>query len=128
MRCRQILIKHAGSKRATNVERKPVTRSLDVAMGLALSTLRKLSDGDAFVPLCRQISECPSKLKGGEMAGDVGWLDREKGADVVQDPTGASTAPILAATVIAAAFALKQDETSDLVISEEGIHILQRTA
>ena len=35
--------------------------------------------------VCREISECQSALKGGELAGDMGWLDRVKGVGIQQD-------------------------------------------
>merc|ERR1719379_1819664 len=58
VRCRQILIKYAGCKNAKDVQRKPVTRSLDAAMEVALQTLRQL-ETESFTVLCRQFSECP---------------------------------------------------------------------
>ena len=35
--------------------------------------------------VCRERSECQSALKGGELAGDMGWLDRVKGVGIQQD-------------------------------------------
>jgi hypothetical protein len=64
------------------------------------------------------------------MAGDIGRLDREKGADVVEDAnkTGASVAAVVPTAILGPAFSLAVGQLSDLVLSEEGVHILQRTA
>jgi parvulin-like peptidyl-prolyl isomerase len=97
-------------------------------MQVALQTLRQL-ETESFTVLCRQFSECPSKLKGGDMAGDVGWLDRVKGADVIDSKkNGAVTAAVVPNVILAPAFALAPGKVSDIVISEEGVHVLQRTA
>jgi parvulin-like peptidyl-prolyl isomerase len=130
VRCRQILIKHSGSKKPQDLQRKPVKRTLDAAIQLGLQAVRSLGKGEGFMPICRQLSECPSKLRGGEMAGDIGWLDREKGADVVEDAnkTGASVAAVVPTAILGPAFSLTVGQLSDLVLSEEGVHILQRTA
>jgi parvulin-like peptidyl-prolyl isomerase len=106
-----------------------VTRTPDEATNQALAALRRIEAGEAFAAVCREVSECPSKLKGGDMAGDVGWLDREKGADVVdKNKTGASTAAVVPPALLGPAFSLAPGQTSDLIPSEEGVHILQRTA
>jgi len=94
-------------------------RSREEAEGALLGVLEEL---DAAVDLslqftahCRTISECPSSLKGGELAGDLGWLDKRGTANVP-------------APVLRAAFGLSVGQLSDVVASSEGSHLLLRIA
>eukprot|EP00401_Gymnodinium_catenatum_P016661 CAMPEP_0117463020 /NCGR_PEP_ID=MMETSP0784-20121206/3356_1 /TAXON_ID=39447 /ORGANISM="" /LENGTH=517 /DNA_ID=CAMNT_0005256807 /DNA_START=42 /DNA_END=1592 /DNA_ORIENTATION=+ len=84
-RCRQILLKYTGCQKAIDpVRRKPVRRSLAEAETTLLETLndvvnaRKSGGASAaeatFTKQCRAISECTSSLRGGDLAGDIGWL------------------------------------------------------
>ena len=85
VRCRQVLLKYVGCKLAVDkVRRKPVTRSLAEAEGKLLEMLGALAaarasggaqaEAAAFTQQCRALSECQSSLKGGDLAGDIGWL------------------------------------------------------
>ena len=87
VRCRHILVRHAGSRQPYDkVRRKSVQRSLEAAEALQLGVLEglvKVSEPTGkgacgFTAQCRQVSECDSSLKGGELAGDLGWLDLTK--------------------------------------------------
>jgi parvulin-like peptidyl-prolyl isomerase len=71
----------------------------------------------AFTIQCRAVSECDTALRGGDLAGDLGWLDRdEKKNRKVPGP------------VVRAAFTLNIGQLSDVVASERGVHLLLRTA
>eukprot|EP00441_Pelagodinium_beii_P006769 CAMPEP_0197684180 /NCGR_PEP_ID=MMETSP1338-20131121/99132_1 /TAXON_ID=43686 ORGANISM="Pelagodinium beii, Strain RCC1491" /NCGR_SAMPLE_ID=MMETSP1338 /ASSEMBLY_ACC=CAM_ASM_000754 /LENGTH=84 /DNA_ID=CAMNT_0043265853 /DNA_START=16 /DNA_END=266 /DNA_ORIENTATION=+ len=69
------------------IRRKQVKRSQEEAESMMLEVLQNLeADGFAsFQKVCREVSECASALKGGELAGDMGWLDRVKGLGIQQD-------------------------------------------
>ena len=56
-----------------------------------------------FTQRCKAVSECSTCLKGGEMAGDIGWISRGQ----------------LHPAVEAAAFALPVGHMSDIVESDE---------
>eukprot|EP00913_Durusdinium_trenchii_P002110 g1949.t1 len=81
----------------------------------------------AFTAACRTTSECQSSLQGGELAGDLGWLDKDKGIDA-QRANAKMVRPAVPAPVLRTAFDLEVGEMSDLVSSEVGVHLLLRSA
>lgn len=77
-----------------------------------------------FSHSCRALSECSSSLKGGDLAGDVGWLVKpvERPGERLSKQAASRNA------VVRAAFELEVGEISDILVSEDGAHILQRIA
>jgi len=103
-----------------------VKRGLAEAEASLLGVLGELNTGgDAlFTQKCRAISECSSSLKGGDLAGDVGWLQRpvEKPGEKPSREAASRHA------VIRAALELKVGELSDILVSDDGVHVLLRMA
>eukprot|EP00418_Pyrodinium_bahamense_P007273 CAMPEP_0179024044 /NCGR_PEP_ID=MMETSP0796-20121207/7249_1 /TAXON_ID=73915 /ORGANISM="Pyrodinium bahamense, Strain pbaha01" /LENGTH=581 /DNA_ID=CAMNT_0020719987 /DNA_START=34 /DNA_END=1777 /DNA_ORIENTATION=+ len=119
VRARQILLRHAGSSRPMDpVRKKAVQRSLEEAELEMLDVLARLeADGCAgFAGACRAHSECQSALKGGELAGDLGWLDCSvaKSADAQQEKGKAAVRPQVPASVLKAASALELESWGTL--------------
>ncbi|CAJ1361495.1 unnamed protein product, partial [Effrenium voratum] len=138
VRVRQILLRtwRGGSapKPEDPVRRKSVQRSQEEAEGEMLKVMDGLlasKDGASlaknFTSACRVTSECPSSLQGGELAGDLGWLDKDKGIDAKR-ANGKMVRPAVPAPVLRVAFELEVGELSDLVSSEVGVHLLLRSA
>jgi peptidyl-prolyl cis-trans isomerase SurA len=100
---RHILIMHAGSKR------KPasVTRSEDEARQLIEEIAEKLKGGADFGDLARQYSDCPSGKRAG---GDLGTFGKGKMAPPFEK----------------AAFALAENQISEVVQTDFGFHVIQR--
>jgi parvulin-like peptidyl-prolyl isomerase len=94
---------HQGSKR------KPasVTRTEDEARQLIGEIAEKLKGGADFGELARQYSECPSGKRAG---GDLGTFGKGKMAPPFEK----------------AAFALEENQISDIVETEFGFHLIQR--
>merc|ERR1712046_357761 len=89
VRILQILIRYwkgTGAKPTDPVRRKPVSRTAEDAEIVLLGILDKLAaDGcTTFTSACKSISECQSALKGGDLAGDLGWLERAKDSALKQ--------------------------------------------
>lgn len=127
VRCRQILLKYVGCCKPTDsVRRRPVRRTLAQAETALLGVLRELDEGGdaAFAKQCRAVSECSSSLKGGDLVGDVGWLTRP--VEKVGERPSKEVASRHA--VIRAAFDLEVGELSDILVSDDGVHVLQRRA
>mmetsp|Transcript_99610 Transcript_99610/g.319678 ORF Transcript_99610/g.319678 Transcript_99610/m.319678 type:complete len:507 (+) Transcript_99610:59-1579(+) len=134
VRCRHILVRHAACKQPFDkVRRKAVKRSSEEAEAILLKVLRELeaagelsgpfasgakasSVSAAFTAQVRAISECESSLKGGELAGDLGWLDPSKKHDKAPAP------------LAKVAVGLQVSQVSDIVATDLGLHILKRTA
>lgn len=134
-RVRQILLrawKGAGPQPTEPIRRKQVSRSFEEAEARLLEVLDGLvADNCAgFSAACKAISECQSSLKGGELTGDLGWLDREPAEQTKgsQSNPGAAIKSVVPGNVRKAAFDLEVGELSDVVTSELGVHILLRTA
>eukprot|EP00421_Protoceratium_reticulatum_P041313 CAMPEP_0168456562 /NCGR_PEP_ID=MMETSP0228-20121227/51358_1 /TAXON_ID=133427 /ORGANISM="Protoceratium reticulatum, Strain CCCM 535 (=CCMP 1889)" /LENGTH=527 /DNA_ID=CAMNT_0008471499 /DNA_START=47 /DNA_END=1626 /DNA_ORIENTATION=+ len=111
VRVRQILLRHTGTPRPMDpVRKRPVRRSLEDAELEMLDMICRLeADGCAgFAATCRAVSECQSALKGGELAGDLGWLDCSvaRGAEAQQEKGKAAVRPQVPAPVLKAAPAL----------------------
>lgn len=111
------------------VRRKTVSRTSDEAEVKMLGVLEGLAqDGCAsFSTVCKATSECQSALKGGDLAGDLGWLERGIGVDTKQ-ANGKTVKSAVPASVLKVAFELEVGQLSDLVASELGTHLLLRTA
>jgi len=138
MRVSQILLRHwrgEGAKPVDPVHRRPVSRTAEEAELQLLGVLDDLAaDGCAgWSRACKAVSECQSSLKGGELAGDLGWLTQAKDAALAQakgqpgEPKSAVKAAV-PLPVLKAAFELEVGELSDLVPSDIGLHLLLRTA
>lgn len=117
VRCRHILVRHKDSKEPVDRVRnnKPVTRSLAEAERIlreALEAIESSPEKSVFTQRCKAVSECSTSLKGGEMAGDLGWMSRGQAHAAVE----------------VAAFALPVGHISDIVESDEGVHVLWRIA
>lgn len=115
VRCRHILVRHRDCKEPVDRVRgnRPVSRSLadaEQALRDAIEAVESSPGTSMFTQRCKAISECSTCLKGGEMAGDLGWLSRGQAHAAVE----------------AAAFALPIDHLSDIVESDEGVHLLWR--
>merc|ERR1711972_1014322 len=117
VRVRQILVKHKDCKDPVDKVRggNSVTRPLAQAERILVDALRAIESSPGksiFTQRCKALSECSTSLKGGEMAGDLGWLLRGHSHPAVE----------------AAAFALPVGHISDIVESDEGLHVLWRIA
>eukprot|EP00928_Gymnodinium_smaydae_P057058 TRINITY_DN40330_c0_g1_i1.p1 TRINITY_DN40330_c0_g1~~TRINITY_DN40330_c0_g1_i1.p1 ORF type:complete len:575 (-),score=104.00 TRINITY_DN40330_c0_g1_i1:80-1804(-) len=118
------------------VRKKPVKRGSDDAEAAMLAVLEGLvsQGGNAASKLAQSFSsavkahsECQSALRGGELAGDLGWIDRGRSAQAEQQG-GKSMRPALPQALLRAAFELEVGQLSDLVSSEVGVHLLLRSA
>eukprot|EP00927_Polykrikos_kofoidii_P024622 TRINITY_DN22360_c0_g1_i1.p1 TRINITY_DN22360_c0_g1~~TRINITY_DN22360_c0_g1_i1.p1 ORF type:complete len:655 (+),score=149.40 TRINITY_DN22360_c0_g1_i1:73-2037(+) len=79
VRVRQILLRHwkgEGTKPVDPVHKKPISRTLEEAELQMLAVLEGLLNDKcaSFSSACKKLSECQTALKGGELAGDLGWL------------------------------------------------------
>merc|ERR1712194_411680 len=118
VRCRHILLRHSGSHNPG--DRRPKSkRSVHEAEKEMLNFLQELQFGgaQAFTTKCKTLSECDTALKGGDLSGDLGWLDK--------DPAKNKKVP---AIVTRTALTLAIGQLSDITSSERGVHLLLRTA
>merc|ERR1712194_773188 len=116
VRLRHILLKHRECKNPVDkVRSKQVKRQRGEAERNLRGVLEELSgDPKLFTQRCRDLSECQSCLKSGELAGDLGWTKPESGK--------------WNATFEGVAFGLQVGQISDLVDSDQGVHVILRTA
>mmetsp|Transcript_85070 Transcript_85070/g.237335 ORF Transcript_85070/g.237335 Transcript_85070/m.237335 type:complete len:563 (-) Transcript_85070:189-1877(-) len=122
VRLRHILLKHRECKSTTDkVRNKQVKRTRGEAERLLRAVFEECEADPkrspaVFTQRCRDLSECPSCLTAGELAGDLGWVKPGKNE--------AKFGP----SFDAAAFALQVGQLSDLIDSDQGIHIFIRAA
>lgn len=123
VRCRHILLRHTGSRLTAQEqrnERKPrPKRTLAEAEAQMLQLLEELTRAGpaAFTTKCKAVSECDSGLRGGDLSGDLGWLD--------PDPAKNRNVP---APIVKIAFQLSVNQLSDIVVTERGVHLVLRSA
>lgn len=116
VRLRHILLKHRECKSTVDkVRNKQVKRTRGEAERILRAVLEECEcdpEKRAFTSRCKELSECQSCLKAGELVGDLGWVKPGKFGQTFDD----------------AAFVLAVGQLSDLVDSDQGIHIILRTA
>ena len=104
---KHILLKHIGSRNPNDSYRKkPVTRSFEDAMAGILQVQQRLRAGENFDDLARELRECSSAARGGDLGPFV------RGAMQKQFEK--------------AAFDLSVGEISSPVVSDSGIHLILR--
>eukprot|EP00927_Polykrikos_kofoidii_P051383 TRINITY_DN45180_c0_g1_i1.p1 TRINITY_DN45180_c0_g1~~TRINITY_DN45180_c0_g1_i1.p1 ORF type:complete len:526 (+),score=90.68 TRINITY_DN45180_c0_g1_i1:323-1900(+) len=125
VRCRHILLRHSGTTSTGERGPKP-KRSGSEAERQMLAVLREVETGGsaAFTARCRALSECETARRGGDLTGDIGWMDRDNTKNV--DPRGRDAK--VPASLLRAAFSLAVGQLSDIITSERGVHLLLRTA
>merc|ERR1712039_1082973 len=121
-RLRHILMKHKECKSIVDkVRNKQVKRTRGEAERLLRAVLEECEADPAkctkvFTQRCREISECQTSLTAGDLAGDLGWMKPGKNE--------AKFGPSFDTVV----FALQIGELSDVIDSDQGVHILLRAA
>lgn len=123
VRVRHILVKHRECKSIVDkVRNKQVKRTRWEAERILRGILEEF-EGDReqkmFTQRCRDLSECQTCLKAGDLAGDIGWVKRG-----VVKLGGTPLGDAFEATV----FALQVNQLSDLIDSDLGIHVVLRSA
>eukprot|EP00933_Yihiella_yeosuensis_P084964 TRINITY_DN99733_c0_g1_i1.p1 TRINITY_DN99733_c0_g1~~TRINITY_DN99733_c0_g1_i1.p1 ORF type:complete len:524 (-),score=116.03 TRINITY_DN99733_c0_g1_i1:88-1659(-) len=116
VRLRHILLKHKECKSCIDkVRNKQVKRTRGEAERILRKVLEEC-EGDAdkkiFTQRCKDLSECQSCLKAGELVGDLSWVKPGKYGQAFDD----------------VAFALSVGQMSDLVDTDQGIHVVMRSA
>ncbi|KAJ1820328.1 peptidyl-prolyl cis-trans isomerase Pin1, partial [Coemansia sp. RSA 2599] len=107
MRARHILAKHAGSRRPSSWREQNITRTLEEAQEKILEIRESIVSGSQkFEDVAAVESDCSSAKRGG----DLGWF--EEGA----------MQPVFEKAVKA----LEVGEISQPVISDSGVHIIER--
>lgn len=101
VRASHILLMYQGSARST------ATRSKDEAQTQIAQIKQQLDGGADFADLAKQHSDCPSGQKGG----DLGEFGKGQMVKPFEDTT----------------FALEPGQTSDVIETDFGYHIIQRT-
>lgn len=114
VRAKHILLKSTRSRNPTDsyrnvsVRQRPITRSFEEAMSGIVAIRLQLEQGAEFDEIARNISECRSAAKGG----DLGYFSRGQMQKSFEDAT----------------FALSVGELSQPVVSDSGVHLIMRTA
>ena len=104
---KHILLKHTGSRNPNDSYRKrPVTRSFEEAMSGIQQVQRRLVAGEDFNAIARELSECGSAARGG----DLGLFGRGAMQKPFED----------------AAFGLRIGEVSGPIVSDSGVHLILR--
>ncbi|CAJ1373584.1 unnamed protein product [Effrenium voratum] len=116
VRLRHILLKHRECKSTIDkVRNKQVKRSRGDAERLLRAVLEECQNDPGmkiFTQRCKEMSECQSCLKAGELVGDLSWVKPGKYGQNFDD----------------VAFALSVGQISDLVDTDQGVHIILRSA
>ncbi len=97
-----ILVMHEESARSSE------TRTKEEAQALIEDVKAKIADGTDFAELAGQVSDCPS----GSNGGSLGQFGRGQMVKAFEDT----------------AFALEVGETSDIIETEFGFHLITRSA
>lgn len=107
VRCRHLLVKHAGSRRPASWKEDRITRSKEEALAILENHASAIRAGHAsFEDLASKESDCSSAKRGG----DLGVFARGQMQKPFED----------------AAFRLQVGEISDIVDTDSGVHIIQR--
>lgn len=114
VRLRHILLKHRECKSTVDkVRNKQVKRTRGDAERQLRAVLEECAtDQKMFSQRCKELSECQSCLKAGELIGDLGWVKPGKFGQTFDDT----------------AFALQVGQLSDLVDTDQGVHVVFRSA
>merc|ERR1719296_67043 len=117
-RLRHILLKHKECKSTIDkVRNKQVKRTRGEAER-SLPRILEECESDpqrkVFTQRCRELSECQSCLKAGDLAGDLSWVKR--GSNKMGEAFEQT------------AFGLQVNQMSDLIDSDQGVHVVLRTA
>mmetsp|Transcript_130687 Transcript_130687/g.406366 ORF Transcript_130687/g.406366 Transcript_130687/m.406366 type:complete len:514 (+) Transcript_130687:74-1615(+) len=134
VRLRHILVKFADSPPKVDARGRTITRNRQEAEAVlrrAINELRKdrkamkKTPKDAtelvnmtskkFTELCKEFSECESAKKGGSVCGDLGWVTPEERSNM-----GAVFKEVVDV--------LLPGQFSDIAVSEQGLHLVQRVA
>mmetsp|Transcript_853 Transcript_853/g.2379 ORF Transcript_853/g.2379 Transcript_853/m.2379 type:complete len:795 (+) Transcript_853:44-2428(+) len=109
---RHVLLRHQQLRTADPAARREgAARGPGEAEAAALAALEKLQAAPStFTKLCRELSDCQSADQPGNLAGHLGWIGRGEQEQSFEE----------------AAFALEQNEFSDIVTTSRGVHIIQR--
>lgn len=108
---RHILFRHQQIRGDPLARREGAARGPIEAEVAAMSALdRLLADKNAFVKICRELSDCQSADQPGNLAGHLGWVVKGE-----QEPSFDE-----------AVFELGMNEFSDLVTTSRGVHLFQR--
>ncbi|MFV1852519.1 MAG: peptidylprolyl isomerase [Thalassospira sp.] len=102
VRASHILLMYAGSARST------ATRTKEEALNEINALKDQVANGSDFAELAKANSDCPS----GQQGGDLGFFGRG----------------MMVPEFDAAAFSMEVGSTSDVVETDFGYHLLQRTA
>jgi len=104
-----LLVKHRGSRRPASWKESNITRSKEEAIAILRGYQAQLDGSiETFAKLATQHSDCSSHSDGG----DLGWF----GPGQMQKPFED------------AAFSLQVGQTSDVISSDSGVHLILRTA
>jgi len=108
VRASHILVKHTESRRPSSWRQDTITRTKDEAWELIAEYRHQIESGSSFEALATEASDCSSA----KHSGDLGYFGPGKMQKPFED----------------AAFALQVGEISDIIDTESGLHIIQRTA
>ncbi|XP_074654367.1 peptidyl-prolyl cis-trans isomerase NIMA-interacting 1-like [Tubulanus polymorphus] len=107
VRCAHLLVKHAESRRPSSWKEDVITRSKEEALEILEGFRRRIVSGEvSFADLASVESDCSSAKKGGDL-GPFGRGQMQKPFEEVS-------------------FNLKENEISDPVYTDSGIHIIKR--
>ncbi|VEU23918.1 DEKNAAC105140 [Brettanomyces naardenensis] len=108
VRASHILVKHTGSRRPASWRQAHITRSKEEAIEIMKDYRSQILTGEkSFSDIAREFSDCNSHAKGG----DLGFFGRGD----------------MQPSVERAAFALQVGDMSDIVESDSGVHLIERS-
>lgn len=108
VRVSHILVKHEDSRRPSSWKEKNITRTKQEAIDILKEYKKQIQSGErTFVDIARENSDCNSHAKGG----DLGFFGRGE----------------MQPSFERASFALQVGDMSDIVESDSGVHLIERT-
>ncbi|KAH3672367.1 hypothetical protein WICMUC_004278 [Wickerhamomyces mucosus] len=103
-----LLIKHRDSRRPASWREDPITRSKEDAIEILKSHQKRILNGEQTLS---EIASTESDCSSAKRKGDLGWFERGQMQPSFEQAT----------------FALKVGELSDIVETDSGVHLIERT-